>query len=160
MTQIPQSDLFSPLTLEIRTHTPKFNQFIRDHQCMIPWSFIKIGKEVWAVSCTKEWFWLMTFRPLVTLKIRSHGSKSNQFLRHSKGGIPTKFYQHWQSSFCPNEYTRNVTDGQTDRRTVQKLHVSPRGGNISKNCIVLGEVKQIYHQYKSPSQSKSDSSHQ
>ena len=33
----------------------------------------------------KNWFGFVTFWPLVTLKIRSHNSKSNQFLRHSKG---------------------------------------------------------------------------
>ena len=42
------------VTLEIRSHIPKSNQFIRDCWCIIPQSFIKIGPEVWAVSYAQE----------------------------------------------------------------------------------------------------------
>ena len=53
----------APLTLEIRSYSPKSNQFIWDHHFIIPWSFIKIGKEVWAVPCTQKLFWFVTFWP-------------------------------------------------------------------------------------------------
>ena len=57
------------MTLEIKSHTPKSNQSIWGHKCIISWSFIKIGNEFRAVSCTQE------------LRIVTHGwSKSPSVL--------------------------------------------------------------------------------
>ena len=74
VTEIPQSDLFSPwLWNGFMSHTPKSNHFIRGHQCIIP---SKSEKKFELYHLHKNdfgwWPW----------KIRSHGPKCNQFLRH------------------------------------------------------------------------------
>ena len=115
--------------------TPKSNQFIRDHQCIIPRSFIQIGKDVLAVSCTNNGFWLVTFWAPVTLKIRLHGLKSGHFLRNALGLSPPSFIKIGlvvlaQLSTEDSWLTDRQTDGLTDRRTDSTKAICLNRGDI------------------------------
>ena len=89
-----------------------------------PTTFHQNQKEVWAVLYRQEWFWFVTFQPLVTLKIRSHGLKSNQFLTHSQGVSPPSFIKI-DPVVLAQLCTRDSR--QMARQMAQNLYVYPRG---------------------------------
>ena len=82
-------------------------------------------------------------KTLVTLKIRSHGPKSNQFLRHPQGVFPQCFIRT-----DPGILDQLSTDRQTDGRTVRWMDsmkaMSPlEGGGVDIISVANWLLKNV-----------------